>query len=50
MKKVIGDSQVLIKDSNSKFGYRETKVSTYKRKKNTIDPLMDLISQLMESI
>lgn len=48
--KVIGDNQVLIKDTKSKFGYRETKVSAYKRKKNTINPLMDLISQLMESI
>jgi len=50
MKKVIGDSQVLIKDSNSKFGYRETKVSAHKRKKNTEDPLMDLFSQLIEAL
>ena len=49
-KKVIGDSQVLIRDSKSKFGFRETKVSAYKRKKNTEDPLMDLFSQLMEAI
>ena len=50
MKKVIGDTQVLIKDSKSTFGYRETKVSAYNRKKNTEDPLMNLISQLMETL
>ena len=50
MKKVIGDEQVLIKDNTAKFGFRETKVSAYKRKKNTEDPLMDLMKELMRAV
>lgn len=50
MKNIIGDSQVLIKDSKAMFGFRETKVQAYKRKKNTLNPLMDLMNQLMEAV
>ena len=48
MKKVIGDTQVLIKDEKTKFGYRETKYSAYKRKINTEDPIYNLYIKLLE--
>lgn len=37
---------VLIKDSKSPTGYRMTRVAAYKRYKNTIKPLDDLIKYL----
>ena len=50
MKKVIGDDRVLIRDSKAKFGFRSTRLDSYKRRKNTEDPLMDLYVSLMEAL
>ena len=49
-KQVIGDNVVLIPDKKAKFGYRSTRIDGYKRKKNTEDPLLHLLSSLMEAL
>ena len=45
-KKVIGDSQVLIKDITKPFGFRETRKSAYQRNKNVVLPLDEFLKNL----
>lgn len=42
------ENVVLIKDSKSKFGFRETHLQAHRRYVNTIKPIDDLIKYLEE--